>query len=161
MKKVLSPSPRQYQLFTQGKTWSTTQKDLDKKKKKTKPEKKKSKFKLQFLKKKYYGWAKSSPRPHSSNQFLLFSLIWRESSTHSLFELLACVELFYAQQHFLRTVSVDSLNTSQTSDQSTVGQVNAGLHKGRQIEKHYIWYNSLHVMQTSHSLLHCKTTCIV
>lgn len=64
-------------------------------KKKQSQEKKKSKFKLQLLKKKYYGCGKSSPKPPSSNQFLLFCVLWKEATTHSLFE----VELCYIQQH--------------------------------------------------------------
>ena len=59
--------------------------------KKQSQQKKKSKFKLQLLKKKYYGWGKSSPKPPSSNQFLLFCVMWKEATTHSLFEVLVCV----------------------------------------------------------------------
>lgn len=54
-------------------------------KKQSQIKKKKSKFKLQLLKKKYYGWGKSCPKPPSSNQFLLFSAIWTEAATHTLY----------------------------------------------------------------------------
>lgn len=106
--------------------------------KKTKPEKKeKSKFKLQLLKKKYYGWGKSSLKPPSSNQFLLFSVIWKEATTHSLFEVLDCVELCCVQQHFVWTASVYDFNNCQTFSPSARGEVpESWIREG--MEQHFI-----------------------